>query len=157
MNAAALENGNVLVNLLRNFAVDKTSRNAMFILQCLRDSSVFVSCAVQISDEDTEQFQNTNKGDVVEIIEDMVMIPEILIDQATQESVFPVFSQEAQIPPDYRERFSQVKMPFINVCEMVGDIDDVNMIVVDPFTFCFKLGRELMNIAVKLPTTIDEE
>jgi len=158
MNETTLESGDALVRFLHNFEQERTSENAMFVLQCLRDSVVIIPCTLRMSDEDAEQIKKSAEdGSIVQTKDEIGMKPDFLIDQNTQELVFPVFSQSEQIPPDYGANFSNLCMPFIEVCSTGQSFDDVNTISVDPFTFNFRLGKELMDVVLKLPTMIDEE
>jgi hypothetical protein len=158
MKAETLENGNVLARLLRMFAEERTNENAFGILRCLRDSFVSVPCSIRISDEDMEQFTHSQVGDIVQPKGEIGMKPDILINNATQERVLPVFSQDKQIPEEYGANFSRLRMPFIDVCNgMFKGMKDVTAIVVDPFTVSFTLSEELINIVTKLPSEIDEE
>jgi TPR repeat protein len=157
MDNSTLESGNVLAYLLRNFADNRTNKNAFAILRCLRDSSVIIPCTMRISDEDMKQFINSKVGNIVQPTSDIGMKPDILINNDTQERFFPVFSQDKQIPDDYRSHFHYLQMAFIEVCDMLKNYKDVNAVVVDPFTVSFTLNEKLLKIVTELPSELGNE
>ena len=126
------------------------------ILRIIRDSYFVIPCKMRINEEDKEKFINVKVGDTVTTKGDIGMTPDILINNETQERVFPVFSQYEEIPKDYRKQFHYMKMHFTDVCELAKNYN-VQAIVIDPFTVSFTLGEELQNIVLALPSIVDTE
>jgi len=150
------EGGNLLADIKRDFAENRTEKRFRALLHCLRDSYLDIPCKKRISDEDLQQLIKLKEGDTIQFTDDLGMTPDILISNATQERCFPVFSQMEQIPEDYRSQFSYLRMHFTDICEMVKNFD-VNCIVVDPFTVSFKLDEELQKIVLEFPSLIDKK
>ena len=156
MDRATLENGNVLVYLLRHFHENRSHESASAVLRCLRNSFVLVPCSLRIDDDDADMIINSKIGDIVHVNNEIGMRPDILINNETQERLFPVFSQYEQIPDDYGVHFSYLNMHFVDVCDWFKQYDDVSGIIVDPFTVSFTLTENIIEFVQELPSEIDE-
>ncbi len=125
IDPAVLEDGSVLLDLKKAYLEDDSEENLYALLSCLRDSEVVVPVS-----SDAEG----------------VVAPDIL--QGPDRNLyFPVFSQEAQIPEDYDESSSGVRLPMLRCIRLAHESQGTTGLVLDAFTDVLMLPFELAGAA----------
>lgn len=148
-----LKNGKVLRALVHQFLAEQNQQNLLAILKYLRDSYVWIPCKVNISEADTEQFQNAQVGDTVTSAEDIRFTPDIL--QNGDLFYFPVFSNCDQMGTDYGNHFSKIEKHFFEAMSLANARENVEGIVLDAFTQPFIVKKDLFDIIGKLPISLE--
>ncbi len=153
LSQADLEDGSFLKQCLREFH-DDTDNKELFgvILAVLRSCEVVVPCDIQLSEEaaalmDKLQKDGKNLDDLPEEEQEKFndgtnFLPMIL--ESDGHKFLPVFGNEDEIG-DHAEDAARVHMPFLHAMEMASDGDDIEGIVVNPYTENFIVNKELFD------------
>ena len=152
-----LENGRVLCCLKLRFLEDIGNREAMMaILSCLRDSSVWVPCQVQMAEEDLARFQTAKVGEIVTTQNETRLAPDTLRDKGGN-LYFPIFSQKEQIPEAYGAHFSLISLPALRCLSMAHGMEGVIGLVLDAFTQPLMLPFQVVDLLPELPSHLEGE
>ena len=150
----ALKGGGVLRALVAQFYADRTEQNLFAMLQCLRDSYVWIPYLVKIGDADIEKFRHAKEGETVTLDAEARLVPDIL--KNGDSLFFPVFSGLDQMG-EYGSHFSKMEKHFFEAMAMAMAHEEVVGIVLDAFTRPYVLEKGFFDIVGKLPTNVDDE
>ena len=133
IDPSVLEDGSVLLDLKKAYLEDDSEENLYALLSCLRDSEVVVPVS-----SDAEG----------------VVAPDIL--QGPDRNLyFPVFSQEAQIPEDYDESSTGVRLPMLRCIRLAHESQGTSGLVLDAFTDVLMLPFELADLIPRIPSRLE--
>lgn len=150
-----LENGNVLLNLKKQFLEKRDAQSLSAVLAVLRDSIIIIPATLVFSDVDKDKFINSSSGDEIKNEGDIHIKPDIL--KGPDDAMyFPIFSQKEQIPDDYLKDFSTVRVPALHAIEMAHGFDGVCGLVLDAFTDALVLPYELADTIKQYPSHLEE-
>ena len=124
-----LADGSTLVYLKHRFLEKKTKEQLDWVYACIRDSSLIVPL-IPIS----------KKPDMLEA------------DDGTR--YLPLFSQEAQMPADYRDEFVLEHMTFNECLELSKSIPEIDSMVLDGFTETMVIDYSLAQVILKTPSRL---
>lgn len=154
INPETLQNGNVLLYLKHSFIEKKSGEAMLPLLCCLRDSQVIVPMNAIISDEDINSLMGAKKGDILTNKNDIRLKPDIL--QNGKQFLFPMFSNEGEMPEDYASRFSSINMNVVDCIKMAKSYKKVSGIVLDAFTdpviLPYSIADMILEIESRLPS-----
>ena len=149
-----LKNGIVLKSLIEQFENERTEQHLFAVLQCLRDSYIWIPGTLQMSDVDAEKFINSNVGDTVSTDADMKFEPDIL--QNGEDKFYPVFSSIEEMG-EYGNNFSKIEKHFFEAMSYAMGKQETVGIVVNAFSMPFVVPKDWFEVIGKLPTNVDEE
>ena len=124
-----LKDGSTLAYLKHRFLSKKTKEQRDWLLACIRDSKLIVPC-----------LPVSGKPDFLET------------DDGTR--YLPIFSQEEQMPADYREEFDLKIMDFPECYELARSWPDVSGLVLDGFTEAMIIEYGLADVILKIPSRL---
>ena len=127
-----LEDGAVLRSLIELYNKNGDRKTYAMILQCLRDSYVYVPCKITVNGE----LLNGIYEDDFSRNDEVVIEPDFLYSE-NQDKFFPVFSSEEFLPVDRISEMSGLRKHFMDVVDWVNEIRDVDGILVDAFMNMF--------------------
>lgn len=130
----ALENGEILIYLKKEFLKNQTEDNLIPLMSCLHDSVVLIP-------------MNPPKNNVSN------PKPDIL--QNGQSFYLPVFSQEQQYGDSYKNNFNFVKKPFLECIQEARNIN-ADGLVLDPFTEHMIISFDIAEIIEVMPSQLEE-
>lgn len=142
MGREALLNGKVLLALKNQAIKDASEEKLISMLSCLRDSVVHAPFSP------VKGTPNSKGGGVR-------MRPEVLR-HPNGTVYFPVFSQPAQVPEEYKIRFSILPVSALQCLEMAHAMKDVQGLVLDAFTEPFVIPFSVADLMPELPPLVDE-
>jgi len=148
VEADSLDGGKVLYTIKRMFLDERTPEKLDSLLSCLRDSIVRVPGRAVLSEEDQKRFIEGIKGGVGATFsneDEVIFEPDILVND-DGERFFPIFCNDEQIPEDYKQNFSIKDIPVFRCIELAKMKDNVNGLVLDPFTEQITIPFEMANI-----------
>ena len=151
----ALANGKVLRALVAQFEEGRTEKSLLGLLNCLRDSLVWIPCNVEMDNIDMEKFLGAKKGDTITTEGNIRMVPDIL--KNGEDLFFPVFSSNDQMGEEYGSHFSKVQKHFFQAMSMAMAREDIVGIVLDAFTQPFVIEKKMFDLIGRLPSQIDDE
>lgn len=127
--------------LIEVFLKNRNQQNIQNILKCLQLPKTFVSIPAKVvtSDEDREKLKQAGNHK----LENPVKITPILLTDNTGKKVFPVFSDEKQIPKNLLADAQKVNVPFMSCVGMLKDAKDVGTVVLDPYTANIRIDIEM--------------
>ena len=132
-----LENGSLL-RYYKHIFLEKQDRDAlMAVLACLHDSHVIV--LVQATGSKAEAESSDSKP---------ILMPDLL--KNDEGTFFPVFSDVQQLPAEYAEHFSFVKLPAVRCIETALSQKEITGLVVDAFTEAMIIPRNSAAIMLKM-------
>ncbi len=159
-----LSDGSLLKAAIEEFNHNKNEDSFGFALTVLRSGSVIVPCDVNLSDKASaimDKLKSEGKdidsleGEDEETFRSGIFFnPNILENDGHR--FFPAFSSAEEMG-DHLAEASKVNMPFLHAIDMALDGDDVEGIVVNPYTDNFIVGKDIYDIIRKLTPLIDEE
>lgn len=132
-----LEDGRVLLNLKNLFLEERNKDNLNIVLACLQDSDVIVPMVEKPSAETNET----------------VTMNVDLVTSSEGKLYFPMFTTESQIPEDYRSRFTMVVLPAVECIRTALKSEQLEGIILDPFTKPMDMPMPLAEIVLKIPST----
>lgn len=156
IKAADLENGNTLVYLKLKFMQEPTQENLLPLLMCLRDSVVKVPFIAEMSEEDKKRVAECKEGETF-CNKDEVRLTADILQAKDDNRYFPVFSQDEQMPEDYRKKFTVIPITALDALKMAHGDETVSGLVLDGFTFPFVVPFELGDYMATLPSRIEED
>lgn len=156
VKAADLENGNVLMLLKSKFTENPSEETLLPLLSCLRDSVVKVPFVAEMSEADKKRYRECKEGENFKNQDEVKLTADIL-KGADGLMYFPVFSQDEQLPEDYKSKFTIIPVTMIDVLKMAHSDSNVKGIVLDGFTEAFVLTFELADYMVQIPSRIGDE
>ncbi len=133
----ALADGTALLVLKMKYLQTRDKRELFPLLNCLRDSWVFVPGDVMDSDG----------SDIIR------MRPEFLTSRDGKRWL-PIFSQAEQLPEEYRRRYSILRMDVPQCLEMAHAASDLSGIVLDAFTSPVTLPFEAADLIPQIPSML---
>lgn len=142
-----LEDGKLLLYLKRRFLQLQTRDALLPVLNCLRDSIVIVPIQITLSPEDHEKLMAADGSMPVKFSQKTPFKPDIL--QNDGRSYFPIFSNPAQLPPEYAEQFSTIELPVLQCIEMANRIGNLDGLVLDAFTEPMLIHNEAAKLIPK--------
>ena len=144
-----LEDGKLLRKLIALYEEEQNSVNYTSVLICLRDSNAWVCGNAELAGEDGAADGN------IESLGGYTFTPEIL--QSEDGCLFlPVFSSLDEISQDYRDMYSVIEKPFVEVLESEKENDAIFAVVVDPFSKPFVVTSEMFDFVQSLESSIEE-
>ena len=161
-----LDNGSFLKQCVREFLKNTENTEAFsLLLAALRSSRVLMPCDVQLSEEASAIMDKLNKEgkslDDIDNEKDANIVNSgtqffPLILTADKHRFVPVFTCEEEIG-DHCGDSARVTMPFLHAIDMALDTgNDIEGIVVNPYTDDFILDKELFGTIRKMDPLIDE-
>lgn len=156
IKAADLENGNTLVYLKLQFMKEPTQENLLPLLWCLRDSVVKVPFIAEMSEEDKKRVMECAEGETF-CNKDEVRLTADILKAQDDNRYFPIFSQDEQMPEDYRKKFTVIPITALDALKMAHGDETVSGLVLDGFTFPFVVPFELADYMASLPSRIEED
>lgn len=156
IKAADLENGNTLVYLKLQFMKEPTQENLLPLLMCLRDSVVKVPFIAEMSEADKKRVMECKQGETF-CNKDEVKLTADILQAKDDNKYFPIFSQDEQLPEDYKQKFTIIPITALDALKMAHGDKTVSGLVLDGFTFPFVVPFELADYMATLPSRIDEE
>ena len=153
INREALSDGKVFKALMVRYMNEKSEKNYFAVLQCLRDSFVWIPVTINMNEEDLDKFTNSKVGDKVTTEHDIKFEPDILQHGTTK--FFPVFSSIAEMG-DYGNHFSKVEKHFLEVMSYAMAKEETVGIVVNAFSTPFIVPKELFEAIGQMTSNIDE-
>lgn len=148
------EQGKVLAEVIALYDQEQTPKHLLEVLRCLKATSVIVPIQLAVSDEDKEQILQAKIGDTISAKNDIRLKPDILA-RGGGGKLFPVFSQKEQMPEEYRQRFSILHMPFVQVLDM-AEKEDLQGVVVDAFSKYFIIEKDVYHLIRQLAPRTEE-
>lgn len=127
-----LADGSTLVYLKHRFMEKKTKEQLDWIYACIRDSKLIVPL-IPIS----------RKPDMLED------------DEGTR--YLAIFSQEAQMPEDYRDEFILEPMTFEACLELARSIPEIDSMALDGFTETMVIDFPLAEVILQTPSRLHKE
>lgn len=156
IKASDLENGNTLVYLKLQFMKEPTQENLLPLLMCLRDSVVKVPFIAEMSEADKKRVMECKQGETF-CNKDEVKLTADILQAKDDNKYFPIFSQDEQLPEDYKQKFTIIPITALDALKMAHGDKTVSGLVLDGFTFPFVVPFELADYMATLPSRIDEE
>lgn len=147
-----LESGAVLKALILQFLEDRKEETLYPVLQCLRDSLVWIPGTMQMNEEDLQKFANGKVGDTISNDYEIKFVPDIL--QNGDEKFFPVFSSAEEMG-DYGAHFSKVQKHFFEAMSYAVGKEETVGIVVNAFSTPFVVPKAWFDTIGHLPTMLD--
>lgn len=132
--------GEIVRKIINDFKNNGCS--VLTLLDVFIENSFIVPCTVTMSDEDVEQFLESQVGDIVTAQNEIRLKPDILING--EKRFFPIFSSMDQMGKEYASHFSTIEMPIDSIIDMLNNISDVHEIVIDAFTQPFVMSESLL-------------
>lgn len=126
-----LKDGSTLAYLKHRFLSKKTKEQRDWLLACIRDSKLIVPCLPVSGKPD---FLETDNG----------------------ERYLPIFSQEEQMPFDYKEEFDLKYLDFPACYELAKGYPDVIGLVLDGFTEAMIIEYGLADVIMKIPSRLHD-
>lgn len=142
------EDGTLIAEMRNRFISEPSAENLSALLYCLKDATVFVSMAVELTDFDTDKLSEGNGAENVECTSDVKMKPDIMKD-AEGKMYFPVFTEKRMMPEDYSNGYTSVNIPFVECLDMAHEIGNLEGLVIDPFSLPVVLPFELADVVHK--------
>lgn len=130
-----LEDGKILVNFKKNFIGNKKPENLYAVLNCLRDSTLIVPITPMNKDKFKPDIMRVMNGDLY----------------------LPIFSQEAQIPVDYKKLFTFLPLPMEKCIEIMNSIEGLKGLVLDPYTEGMFISTDMTNIIMEMESKVRPE
>ena len=142
INASALADGKMLVHLKKKFIEDRSRENLFPLMGCLRDSKLILPMTPQKGAKVRPDVFANSEGDLF----------------------LPLFSQNEQMPEDYKVLFTFIPLPIENCIKTAKELKSSNDrykgIVLDPFTDGMYITFEMMDLIMefepKVRTTTEE-
>ncbi len=122
------------------------------LLGALKESAVYLPVSIQMDKDDQEKFLKGKKGDMIQTEHDMKMKPDVLKDKDGN-LFLPIFSETAQIPSDYAQKFSKIQFPTIQCIQMAHAIPNLSGLVLDAFTESFAMPFDVADVLLNIPLT----
>ncbi len=140
-----LEDGSLLRDAIAQFDQDHTNDSFIEILECLRDSEIWIPCHMMVSED----------PDAKDLSEVVKMVPEVLRNNG--HAFLPVFSSKEEMK-DFPENISVVQDSFLHALTLAEHSDqELFGIVVNAFTEPFVLELALFDVVRKLKSRVVEE
>ena len=144
---------------------NRTHLNMIKLLRILRDSLVWITCNVIMSDADNAEMEKKlaeaeeGEGGLQSLVgktitnQDCIrMVPDIL--QNENDFFFPVFTSAEEMG-DYGEAFSKVEKHFLEAANLARNNEkNVAGIVINAFTESIVIPKELFDIITGMPSSI---
>lgn len=145
----ALKNGDVLCALIVRFLRNRSEKNMMSVLYCLRDSNVFMPADVTVGGKGVIPDQP-----IYPAVQNIIIKPKIM--KATDgQNYIPLFSREINAKAGQLKSASLVNLPYIKCIDMLAGINECTRFVIDPFLYNFVLTENLIDISKQLPSKLD--
>ena len=148
MTRLDLEDGKLLRKLIALYQEDQSNINYTSVLICLRDSNTWVCGNAELAGD------NPADGNI-ESLGGYTFTPEILQSEDGY-LFFPIFSSLDEISQDYRDMYSVIEKPFVEVLDSAKQNDAIFAVVVDPFTKPFVITSEMFDFVLSLDSNIEE-
>ena len=151
----APDDGKILLGFKKRFLSDKTKDNLLSLLFFMKDIEVFVPMNTIVDAEDENKIlemleRNELKAGVEWRPEhDIRLTPDILEDKE-KNLFYPIFSTEKEIPEEYGKNFSIVPLSVITCIEMFKGMENLNAIVLDPWTKAFFIDSKLADVILDM-------
>lgn len=148
------EDGKLLRYFKHVFLTEQTRRALMPVLGALRDTEVIVPVQISVSDADAEKILQLKKGETFDVKDQFKFKPDLL--QNDEGTFFPAFSNAEQMPPEYAENFSPMKISAVQCIRMASQIKNINGIVLDAFTEAMLIPMESALLILKMKSRLEE-
>ena len=155
INPEDLADGKVLLDLKDKFISEPTQENLFPLLCCLRDSVVSVPFVVEMSEEDKKRAVSTQEGETFTNKDEVKLTADILKAENGMK-FFPVFSQEEQMPEEYKQRFTVIPITMMDCLKMAHGDSSVSGLVLDGFTTSFVLPFDLADYMAQIPSRLQK-
>ena len=150
-----LRDGTVLCGLIIRFINNRTKENMLAVLSCLRDSNVFVPCAVYMNDRDMEVLGGSDNIIAFPVKHKITIKPQLY--SATDGNVYmPFYSRRENAKPSELKGASLVNLPYMQLVKMFENNDDCNGFVVDPKLYNVVLDEELIKASARIPSKLSD-
>ena len=156
VDPASLESGKVLHSLKLRFLEEPSPLRMDALLSCLRDSIVKVPGKGVMSDRDKKRFLEAMKaGEGASFYNEdgIVFEPDIIMDGEGSQ-FFPLFSNEEQIPEEYKQHFTIRDMYATRCIEMAKSRGELAGLVLDPFTEPVPIHMDLADVVNRKPSRV---
>lgn len=149
MNRENLEGGKLLRALIELYRENQESINYTSVLICLRDSNVWVCGNAELA----EDFSSADGN--IESVGGYTFTPEIL--ESKDGCLFlPVFSSLDEISEEYREIYSVIEKPFLEVLDIAGQNEAIYAVAIDPFTAPFVITSDIFSLIAGLDSSLED-
>jgi hypothetical protein len=138
VGANAPINSSSLKAVVTAFIQDKNQDNLKRVMECMQNPATVVCIPAQIITSKENQEKMKQGGEVK--LEGPVHINPVLLTDNKGEKVFPIFSSEAAIPDDLKNKTTKVNLPLGQCVNILNGIKDVNAFVLDPYTANVRIG-----------------
>ena len=168
---STLESGNILIGLKYQLALEYRREHLFAVLNCLRDSTVWVPMTAMLSQRDqarvlrsvtkdgkphAESGQKWSNQDEIHMKADILQGPDGSL-------WFPIFSQQEQMPQEYMQNFSAIPMTVLDCIRMAHGMQkenqalkDMEGIILDPFSdVILPIPFGTADIIPELPSRLD--
>ncbi len=132
-----MEGGDLLRHLVEHFKEEPSREHISLLLNCLRDSMLFIPVTIKENDEGK-----------------LEMLPDLL--DSNGELFFPVFSRAEEMG-EYGNNFCKAERSFEEIAGYVEKDERVSGIVLDAFSNYFVLSKEFIDIALSMPSRLVDE
>lgn len=148
MNRENLEGGKLLKALIALYRESQESVNYTSVLICLRDSNVWVCGNAELAGDDSAD-------GTIDSIGGYSFTPEIL--QSEDGCLFlPVFSSLDEISDEYRELYSVIEKPFLEVLDIAGQNEAIYAVAIDPFSSPFVVTSDIYSLISGLESSLED-
>lgn len=151
----ALKDGSILRGLIEQFNNEKNDQHFLQAISCLRDCIIYIPVDMQLSKNMQEKIALSKKGERVKLDKNITLIADIVVNG--DKKFLPVFSSPDQMTGEYGEKFTKIERPFLNAMSMAIANNELEGIVVDPFTNAFPIKKDVFGIIARMQTNIEGE
>lgn len=161
----SLADGNILKQCIQDFLKD-TENEELFqtLLVILKNSQVVVPCDVEISEKASPimdkidnglDFDSLSEEEKIILQNDTRFLPSIITSQ--KKLFMPAFSSEDEIGDHHKDAEARLHMPMSSAVGMAVDmINNVEGIVINPYTDNFILNKELFDVIQEMKPIFDD-
>ena len=143
-----LEDGKLLRKLIKLYEEDQNTINYTSVLICLRDSNVWVCGNAELAGDSPADGN-------IETVGGYTFTPEILQSEDGC-LLLPVFSSLDEISQEFRDIYSVIEKPFVEILDMAKQNDAIFAIAVDPFSKPFVIASEMFGFALSIDSSLED-
>ena len=150
-----LADGSVLLFLKERFQDDMNEDNLIELMQVLRDSILLVPMKVLMSAADAERMRLYEENMKFVAENDIQVVPATAT--LEDQNYMFIFSQPEQIPVDYSDAVSIMRIPWEKVYQYFIDDEGIYGIVLAPFTENLEIPEELIHAISRMDSALVDE
>lgn len=151
-----LDDGKILRKLIKQFHEDQSVKNEIQILECLRDSYIYMPCDIIICNKDMKKFENSNVGDYIKTEEEIIIRPDSY--KLDDEIIMPIFSCKEEMNKCYKTYHDSIKIHFIYAMKKCLEDEKYYGLTIDVNGYGYGFSKEMFNSILCIPSNvIDDE